>query len=232
MLQILTAILAGILTVGAPCILPILPIVLGSSVGQKNKTRPLLIVAGFILTFAIIGLIFALGLRVLGLSQEQFRTIAIIFLALFGVFMVWPTPFEKLTSHFSKYATTVNQATNQISGNLGAFAVGASLGLVWTPCAGPILGSILTLIVTSADIPKATILIIAYALGAGIPMLAIIYGGQYITTKVRFIARYSRITQQVFGILILGVALAMYFGYDLVIQARLIEYFPQIVPNL
>lgn len=232
MLQILVAILAGILTVGAPCILPILPIVLGSSVGQNSKSRPLFIVAGFILTFAVAGLIFALGFKILGLSQNQFRTLAVALLGLFGVFMVWPTPFERLISHFSKYITAASQASGRVSGNWGGFAIGASLGLVWTPCAGPVLGSILTLIVTSTDLARAGILITAYALGAGIPMLAIAYGGQYLTTKVRSLARYSRMMQQAFGVVILAVAVAMYLGYDLVIQQRIIEYFPQIVPNL
>ncbi|WP_457831760.1 cytochrome c biogenesis CcdA family protein, partial [Staphylococcus aureus] len=71
------------------------------------------------------------------------------------------------------------------SGNWGGFVLGMTLGVVWTPCAGPVLGSILTLVATSSELAKSALLLFVYALGAGVPMLAIAYGGQYVTTRVR-----------------------------------------------
>ena len=227
MLQILFAILAGALTIGAPCILPLLPIILGASVGRQSKTRPLFIVLGFVLTFSAVGLLLSFLTSRLGLDPQTLRNVATVFLAIFGVFMIWPTPFEKLTLHMFGVINKANEYIGKSgTGNFGGFVLGVMIGIIWTPCAGPVLGSILTLIATSTDVVRASILLIAYAIGAGLPMLIIAYGSQYITTKVRIFARYSRILQQVFGVLILGLAVAIYFQYDLVIQAKLLDLFP------
>src|SRR3990167_10982184 len=99
MLQILFAILAGILTVGAPCILPLLPILLGASVGQKSKTRPLFIALGFIVTFSLAGLFLSFLVIKLDIAPDLLRNIAVLALAIFGVFLIWPNPFELLTLH-------------------------------------------------------------------------------------------------------------------------------------
>ena len=82
-------------------------------------------------------------------------------------------------------------AAPRTEGNLGGFLLGTTLGLVWTPCAGPVLGSILTVVATSKDTAWASTLLVVYAIGAAIPMLAIAYGGQAVTTRVRSIARIS-----------------------------------------
>lgn len=226
MLQILFAILAGILTIGAPCILPLLPIILGTSVGSTSKTRPIFIALGFIVTFTIVGIALSFITSTLHVSPNSLRNIATIALALFGLFMIWPTPFEKLTAYLSKYTTKATSLSNQAgSGNLGGFVLGLLLGLLWTPCAGPILGSILTLIATQKDVAQAGILLFAYAVGAGIPMLIIGYGGQYITTKIRVITPYTTRIQQVFGIIIILLAIAIYFQYDTKLQASILSHY-------
>ena len=227
MLQILFAFLAGILTIAAPCILPMLPIILGASVGHTSKKRPLFIVLGFIISFAAASLILSLIVTHLGLSQNTIRYAAIYLLLLFAFFMIWPTPFERLTTNLSGAINKANQLGTSQSGNMGAFLLGLVLGIVWTPCAGPILGTILTLIATQGTTAKAFVLVIAYALGAGIPMMLIAYGSQYITTKVRSIAQYSRQIQQIFGVLILLLAVAMYFQVDTTIENNLTAFFPQ-----
>lgn len=226
MIQILFAVLAGILTVAAPCILPMLPILLGASVGHQNKQRPLLIVAGFIVSFAAASLVLSAIVSHLGLSQNALRDIAVIVLAVFALFMIWPRPFELLTL---KMSGTINKAgqAGQGNGNMSGLVLGLVLGIIWTPCAGPILASILALIALQGNSTRSVVLLIAYALGAGIPMLIIAYGSQYITTKVRFIARYATLIQQIFGVLVLLLAVAMFFQYDTLIINNLTAYFPQ-----
>lgn len=227
MIQILFAFLAGILTIAAPCILPMLPIILGASVGQTSKQRPLFIVLGFIVSFAAASLVLSLIVTHLGLSQNTIRYAAIIILFIFAFFMIWPTPFELLTTKLNGVINKANQMGNSQSGNTGGLLLGLVLGIVWTPCAGPVLGTILTLIATQGTTSKAVVLVIAYAFGAGIPMMIIAYGSQWITTKVRWIAQYSRRLQQIFGLLILLLALAMYFQYDTLIENKLTAFFPQ-----
>ncbi len=233
MLQILLALIAGILTIAAPCILLPLPILLGSSVGQRSRTRPLFITLGFVLTFSVLGITINFLVQHLELNPNTLRTIAVVLLAIFATFMIWPRPFELLTSHFSRLITRAAKTGQQAgTGNFGGFVMGVVIGVIWAPCAGPILGSILTLIAQESNTAKAFGLLIAYSIGAGLPMLAIAYGGQAITTKVRGIAQYSTRLQQIFGIILLGVALAVYFQYDTKIQSYLVEKLPVIGTNL
>ncbi|MEZ4180072.1 MAG: cytochrome c biogenesis CcdA family protein [Candidatus Doudnabacteria bacterium] len=222
MLQIIFAVLAGILTIGAPCILPLLPILLGSSIGG-TKTRPVFIAGGFALTFAVVGLTLSWLTINLNLNPETLRYVAIVLLGLFGLFMLWPTPFEKLTTYLSQFSTKANNFSKQAgNGNFGGFVLGVTLGIIWTPCAGPVLGSILTLIATQTDLAAAGILLIAYAIGASIPMLLIAYGGQYASTKVRSFTPYTTKIQQVFGVIIIAIAVLMIFNLDTVIQAKIL----------
>lgn len=226
-LQILFAILAGILTIAAPCILPMLPILLGASVGQQSKKRPLFIVLGFVISFSLAALALSAIIQHLGIQPSTLRNIAVFALGLFGILMIWPKPFEILSL---KLSGTINKASQASSGqgNLSGFILGVTLGLIWTPCAGPVLGSILTLVATQGNTAAAAILLIAYALGAGLPMLVIAYGSQVITTKVRAIAHYSTRLQQIFGVLIILLAAAMYFQYDVVIENALLAYCPAV----
>jgi cytochrome c-type biogenesis protein len=226
MLEVFFAIAAGALTVGAPCILPLLPILLGASIGQQSRTRPLFIALGFILTFTVVSLTLSYLVTSLDVDPEALRNIAVIALGIFGVFMIWPLPFEKLTVYLSTYINRANElGTKAGTGNFGGFILGVMLGVIWTPCAGPVLGSILTLIATQSDLTKASILLIAYAIGAGLPMLVIAYGGQFVTTRVRSLARYAGLVQQAFGVLILLLAIAMLFDYDLLLQAKILEVY-------
>ena len=112
------------------------------------------------------------------------------------------------------------------SGLTGEFWLGTQLGLLWTPCAGPVLGSILTIVATSKDVAWGSTLMIAYAVGAAIPMLAIAYGGQAVTTRVRSIARISPRLQQGFGVIVIGFAVASWLQYDTLIVAWLTGFYP------
>jgi cytochrome c biogenesis protein CcdA len=232
MIEILIAVLAGVLTIGAPCILPLLPILLGASVGRNSNTRPFFITFGFVISFAVIGLTISVLTLKLGVNPNTLRYLAIGLLSLFGLFMVFPKPFEILTSYLSGFINKANAVGSaDKESNKGGFILGLMLGVIWTPCAGPVLGAILTLIATSTDMVRAGILLLSYAVGAGIPMLAIAYGGQFVTTKVRAIAPYSARIQQVFGVVIIVIAGLMFFQYDTLLQTKLLEKFPNLFLN-
>ncbi len=233
MIEILLALVAGILTIAAPCILLPLPILLGSSVGQKSKTRPLFITAGFVVTFAVLGIGINYIVQHLGVSATTIHNAGAVLLALFAVFMIWPTPFEKLTAHMTGLINKAAQTSKEAgTGNFGGFITGVVIGIVWAPCAGPILASILTLIAQQANFGKAALLLLAYAVGAGLPMLAIAYGGQAVTTRVRGIAKYATRLQQVFGVILILLAVAIYFQYDTKLQSALLDKIPGIGTKL
>lgn len=232
MFEILIALLAGILTIAAPCILPLLPIILGASIGQTSKQRPLFITFGFVLSFAVLSLTLSFIIQTLHLPPDFLRNLAAALLFLFGFVMIWPYPFELLMSRLSGVINTANTfGTRAGTGNWGGFVLGLVLGIIWAPCAGPVLASILTLIALKQDTARAAILLTTYSIGAGIPMLIIAYGGQYVTTKVRAISVYSNRLQQIFGVIILLLALAIFFQYDTQFISTITQKFPNITPK-
>ena len=111
------------------------------------------------------------------------------------------------------------------AGHLGGLVLGAMLGVLWTPCAGPVLGAILTMVATAEDAARATTLLVAYAVGAALPMLAIAYGGQRIVRRVRGLMPYTRILQRAFGVLVIATAFAMHTGFDAALAAKLTAAF-------
>ena len=227
MLNLVLALLAGVITVAAPCTLPMLPILLGASVGQTGKTRPAMIALGFVISFSVTALLLSAITRIFDFDPNSLRTGAAILLLGFGLLMLWPAPFEWLSLRIGGLINTPASGIAPRQGNIGGFVLGTTLGLVWTPCAGPVLGSILTVVATSEDTAWASVLLIVYAIGAAIPMLAIAYGGQAVTTRVRGIARIAPRLQQGFGGVVIAFAIASYFQYDTLIVAWLTAFYPK-----
>lgn len=227
MLDLVLALAAGMVTVAAPCTLPMLPILLGASAGQTGSMRPALIALGFVLSFSAVALFLNAITRIFDFDPDVLRSAASVLLLGFGFLMVWPSSFERLAIRAGGlFRGMPAGATTSHQGNLGGFVLGTTLGLVWSPCAGPVLGSILTIIATSRDNAWASALLVVYAIGAAIPMLAIAYGGQAVTTRVRGIARISPRLQQGFGIVVIAFAIASYFQYDTLIVAWLTAFYP------
>ena len=223
MLNLVLALLAGIVTIAAPCTLPMLPILLGASVGQTSKARPAMIAAGFVLSFSVVALALGAITRIFDFDPNTLRNAAVVLLLGFGLLMIWPTPFEWVSGRIGGFTGGGAVSSQSL---LGGFVLGTTLGLVWTPCAGPVLGSILTVVATSKDTAWASLLLIVYAIGAGLPMLAIAYGGQAVSTRVRSVARIAPKLQQGFGVVVIAFAVASYFQYDTLIVAWLTGFYP------
>jgi cytochrome c biogenesis protein CcdA len=227
MLNAAFALLAGVATVAAPCTLPVLPILLGASVGQTSRLRPAAIALGFVVSFSFVALLLNALTRAFDFDPNILRNGAIVLLAVFGLLMIFPSVYERLASRISVPSTKPGAfAFANAPGAAGGLVLGAALGLIWTPCAGPVLGSILTLIATSRDSAASSALLVAYAFGAAIPMLAIAYGGQAITTRIRSVARFAPMLRQTFGAIVIAVAVATYLHYDTLIVAWLASLYP------
>jgi cytochrome c biogenesis protein CcdA len=226
MLDLIFALLAGVLTIAAPCTLPVLPILLGASVGRAGYLRPAMIALGFVISFSATALLLGAITRLFDFDPNVLRSTAAILLLAFGLLMLWPAPFEWLSIRLNGWLDLGASNARHSEGALGGLLLGTTLGLVWTPCAGPVLGSILTLVATSKNLAWASTLLIAYAIGAALPMLAIAYGGQAVTTRVRSIARATPRLQQAFGVVVIAFALAAYFQYDTLIVAWLSGFYP------
>ena len=223
------AIAAGFLTILAPCILPVLPFLLGTS-GGRSKWRPVAIVGGFVGSFAIIGAALATAGTFLGISNDALRTLAGVLLLLFGAALLFGKTYEKLTASIApmlqRLGADVSKTSAARKDAASGLVVGASLGLVWAPCAGPILGTILTLAAREGDYLTTMLLFLAYAIGAGIPMLAIAYGSNRLQARLQSVGKWHTTLNHVFGILVILTAIAILTGYDRVLQAALLEIIP------
>jgi cytochrome c-type biogenesis protein len=225
--DLLLALLAGIVTIAAPCTLPVLPILLGASIGQRGRARPALIALGFVVSFAFVALALNGIATAFKFDPQVLRNAGLVLLAIFGGLMLFPAAFERLTPQIAGATAIAWRPGFAARPNLGGFVLGTTLGLVWTPCAGPVLGTILTAVATSPDHKHAAILLVTYAIGAALPMLAIAYGGQTMSTHLRRVAPYAARLQQGFGVIVIAFATSAFLQYDAVALAWLGQFFPE-----
>ena len=203
---------AGIVTALSPCVLPVLPIVLA---GGATGRRPLAIVTGIVVSFTVFTLFAAWLLDRLGLPQDFLRNLAIALLLLMALTLLVPKVGELV-------ARPLQRLTRRGSGDYGGgFLLGASLGLVFVPCAGPVLAAV-TVLAAKQDFGLRTVaLTLAYAIGAALPMLAIAFLGQRAAKVLRLRADTIR---RVSGVLVGAAALAIAFGLDTELSTRIPGY--------
>lgn len=219
------AFLAGIVTILSPCILPILPVVLSGSVGSGRK-RPIGIITGFVLSFTVVTLFLSVIVQLSGISADVLRNLSVIIILLFGISLLIPKTQVLLEQLFSKLAGKVPQSRER-TGFWGGVMIGLSLGLVWTPCVGPIIASVITLAATNSVNAAAFFITFAYALGTAIPMFAVMTGGRTLLQKHPRLLRHSGSIQRIFGVLMILTALMIFFQIDRRFQVYILDTFPK-----
>jgi cytochrome c biogenesis protein CcdA/thiol-disulfide isomerase/thioredoxin len=195
---------AGFITAISPCVLPVLPIIFaGGATGGRRK--PFAIVAGLVVSFSAFTLFGVWLLKRLGLPEDLLRDIAIGLLFLVAATLLFPKVEELVQRPFLRL-------TRRPGGDLGGgFLLGASLGLVFVPCAGPVLAAI-TVVGATQDVgARAIVLTLAYAIGAAIPMLLVAFGGRSAMSALRPHAHRIR---QGLGVAVALTALAIALNVD------------------
>lgn len=227
---IVFAFLAGIATVLSPCVLPILPPLLAGSTAQ-GRLRPLGMILGLVLSFIVFTLALTFLVQAFGISPNILRYIAIALIFFFGLVMVFPKLsdlFSRVTAIFASAGLNLQQA-NVGNGFLGGFIFGAALGLLWTPCAGPILAAITTLVATHSIDFNTILLTFAYGLGALIPLSLIAFGGKWMATSSKTLSKHADLIRRIFGILTLLTAIAIAFHWDMLLQQKIADVLPPIL---
>jgi cytochrome c biogenesis protein CcdA/thiol-disulfide isomerase/thioredoxin len=193
---------AGVVTAISPCVLPVLPILLA---GGASGRRPLRIVAGLVASFTVFTLFASWLLDQAGLPQDLLRNLAIALLFVMAVTLLVPRAallLERPLAAFSRFRPK----------NVGGgFVFGATLGLVFVPCAGPVLATVTVVAAKDQVGIRALLLTLAYAIGAAVPMLAIAFGGREAAATLRRRAASVRLAS---GALIGLVALGLVFHLD------------------
>lgn len=219
------AFLAGIVTILSPCILPILPIILSGSVGE-GKQKPIGIVIGFVGSFTFFTLFLTQLVQRTGISADALRLFSVVVIAVFGIALLLPQAQKISEKLFSKLSSIIPSSNNK-TGFGGGLIIGLSLGLIWTPCVGPIIASVITLAATSSVGAGAAIITLSYSIGTAIPMFAIISGGRSLLQKFSFLSQNTGKIQKLFGIIMIVTAIGIYFNFDRQFQSYILDTFPQ-----
>lgn len=215
------AFLAGILTVLSPCVLPILPILVGRSL-QSHRYGAVALVAGLVGGFAAAGSLLAFTSQWIAGFASGLRTFAIVLLLFLGLLALFPAWSYRLFS----YLRLDGLKEPKRVGLWGEFLLGTQLGLLWTPCAGPVLGSIVVLAAVQQQVTQVFGLLLAFGVGASLPLLAIAYSGRYVGRSVLKLRPYSAALQRIGGGLIAATAIAILLGWDVQVQLWLAPLFP------
>ncbi len=218
MLLYAIAFLAGIVTAISPCVYPVLPIVFagGASGGRR---RPYAIIAGLVVTFILSLLFVGWLLDRLGLSQDFLRKVSIGFLLLFAATLLIPALARAIERPLLRFS-------RRPAGDLGGgFLLGASLGLLFVPCGGPVLGFITTQ-TASLTGGKRVGLAVAYALGAALPMLLLALGGQRAAGRMRALNLQQPAVRAALGGVMAVSALLIAFNVDKTLQTKIGDYTP------
>lgn len=194
-LSIFIVFLAGIVTIMKPCCLPLVPVIFSGSGG--HSLRPLAIVSGLTVSFTTMGVLVSAFGATFGAYTDYLRNIAIIFIISMGVVLFD----EDVNMEFMKLSGSITQGLRGIGifnkfsstmpeGSLiGGFFLGMSLGVLWIPCVGPILGAVLALVASVGNMTYGASMLFVYSVGMSLPMLSIAFYGKKVTNRYKWFSR-------------------------------------------
>ncbi len=227
--QLGLSLVAGSLTTLSPCVFPVLPLVVGGAM-QSNRLAPLAMGAGMAASFAGIGLLVgALG-PALGIDPDSVRTVGAVLLLAFALVMLVPALGARFSRLLLPVASSANAASSRLDGgSLGsALLLGGVLGLVWSPCSGPLLASALTLVASEGGAGRGALILGIFGLGAAIPLVAVAYASRASLTRVRgWVLTQGDSMKKMFGVLIGLAGIAILTGADKWLEARVIDVLPE-----
>lgn len=218
------AFVSGLITIAAPCIWPLLPILLTSTATGGHR-KPLGVVIGIISSFAVFTLTISYIIKIIPFDPNVLRLFAVVVIGLLGLTLLIP----KLSSFLEGYVSRLSgkfSIQNQGNGLWAGLITGLALGIVWSPCAGPILATIATLAATSRVNSAIILVTFVYVLGIGIPLFLFATFGRFIFTKSRSISKYTGRIQQVFGVIMILTAVSIYTNFDKTLQIKLLDLSP------
>jgi cytochrome c biogenesis protein CcdA len=220
--------LAGLLSTLSPCVLPIIPILLGSAVNAHPRA-PLTLAAGLAISYAVIGTGLAWAGSALDIDTAVFRTLGAVLLGLLGLVLMSGNLQQLFASGTSGFANAGDRliALMRIDGLRGQFFIGLVLGIVWSPCVGPTLGAAVVLASQGSHLPQVALLMGIFGAGAALPVVALAYVSRAAMIRVRGkLMQAGKTGKALLGAIMVSLAVLILSGMDKLIEAWLVEQSP------
>ena len=232
-ISIILVFIAGVVTIMKPCCLPLVPIIFSGSGG--HKLRPLAIVSGLTVSFTTMGVLVSAFGATFGSFAGTLRTISILFIMGMG-FVLFD---EDVNMEFIKISSALTQSMRQRfsslsgyssklpeGGIVGGFFLGLSLGIIWIPCVGPILGAVLAYVASVGNVPYGAWMLFVYSVGMILPMLTIAYYGKKVTARYQWFVRHGPALKKLSGLVLILIGIMLLFNMDKLLIRLLSPYFP------
>ena len=221
--------LAGLLSTLSPCVLPILPLLLGSATAAHPRA-PLALAGGLALSYAVIGtLIASLGASI-GLDATIFRNVGAVILGVLGLVLMSTS----LQQRFATATSGIGDAGNNLISSLnlnglgGQFVIGLALGVVWSPCVGPTLGAAIVLASQGSHLPQVALLMGIFGVGAALPVIILAYLSRTVMMKVRgSLMQAGKTGKLILGFIMLAIAAMILSGADKPLESWLVQISPE-----
>ena len=220
--------LAGLLSTLSPCVLPIIPILLGSATNTHPRA-PLALAGGLALSYAVIGTGLAWAGSALDIDAAMFRQVGAIILGILGLVLMSGSLQQRFASATAGLGDAGNQLLAHINleGLWGQFSIGLVLGVVWSPCVGPTLGAAVVLASQGSHLPQVALLMGVFGIGAALPVVALAYVGRSAMNNLRGrLMQAGQAGKVVLGGIMLAQAAMILSGVDKPIEAWLVDHSP------
>lgn len=222
----LFAFVAGVLSILAPCTLPVVPLVMGVGAGGGPR-RPLGIVVGLAISFVTVTILLASILAALGISTAGLRVVAVVALGSIGLTLAWPWFARRLEARFRPLAQLGMRLAGGRSsdGFRSGVAMGAAVGLVWAPCVGPIMAGTIAVAATRGPSLETAVVALAYVAGAAVPLLGVARLGRHSVARAGGLASRPGLRRTI-GVLTVAASLLIATGLDARVQSAVTAVLP------
>jgi cytochrome c biogenesis protein CcdA len=210
------SLLAGVLSILSPCVLPLVPILVGTAL-NTHRYGPYALALGLAISFTAVGVFIATIGASIGIDQEVFRVIAAVLLITFGIVLLSSTLQEKFASATAGIGGSGNSLLSKVSTDSlsGQFVLGLLLGVVWSPCVGPVLGATITLASQGANLGHVTLVMALFGFGAGLPLVLLGLLSRQAMMRVKSkLFTAGKIGKRILGAILLLVGLLIISGLD------------------
>jgi cytochrome c biogenesis protein CcdA len=226
--------LAGLLSTLSPCVLPIIPILLGSATNAHPRA-PLALAGGLAISYALIGTGLAWVGSALDLDASLFRSAGAVILGLLGLVLMSGSLQQRFATATAGAGNAGNNLISRMTldGLIGQFAIGLVLGVVWSPCVGPTLGAAVVLASQGTQLVQVALLMGIFGIGAALPIVALAYVSRSAMLKIRGkLMQAGKTGKAILGVVMIAISALILSGTDKSVESWLVNHSPAWLTSL